>query len=62
LFTANEETNLGDITLVAPTMGLVEVEVQIQGMPIQDVEGPDLMGPNGSTQEMEFDGVKVIVR
>ena len=60
-FTANEETNLGDITLVAPTTGLVEVEI-IQGMPIQDVVGPDLIGPNGSTQEMEVDGVKVIVR
>ena len=61
-FTANEETNLGNITLVALTMGLVEVEVEIQGMPIQDVVGPDLIGPNGSTQEMEVDGVKVIVR
>ena len=60
--TANEETNLGNITLVALPMGVVEVEIQTQGMPIQDVEGPDLIGPNGSTQEMEVDGVKVIVR
>lgn len=55
-FTANEETNLGNITLVAPTTGLVEVEI------IQDVEDPDLIGPNSSSQEMEVDGVKVIVR
>ena len=59
-FTANEETNLGNITLVAPITGLVEVE--ILGMPIQDEEGPDLIDPNGSTQEMEVEGVKVIVR
>ena len=41
---------------------LIEGQAPIQGMPIQDVEGPDLIGPNGSTQEMEVEGVKVIVR
>jgi TonB family protein len=41
---------------------LIEGQAPVQGMPIQDVEGPDLIGPNGSTQEMEVEGVKVIVR
>lgn len=41
---------------------LIEGQAPVQGMPIQNVEGPDLIGPNGSTQEMKIEGVKVIVR
>ena len=42
---------------------LIEGQAPVQGMPIQDVESPiDTGNPNAPSQQMEVEGVKVIVR
>lgn len=60
MINVNEDTDMGTINLEAMVVGLMEVEVVTQGMPL-DTSDYEL-GTDAPTQKLEREGVKVIVR